>query len=174
MWWRHLDQRCSRWFWRSKTIDFGGDHWPIWVGTLTQLPNLQWRQQVVGGLPETRWSRPCTWTRRLPRCPRMMCPSVSPLDEVRWSWWTAVQNMNCKRTGSSARRSIKLCQLLTLLTLWHLTCLPSAATTTSVNCSCPSSLLNTLNRLLWWLFHLRQYCCPAVPTPPDPPIVSTI
>ena len=61
-----------------------------------------------------------------------------------------------------------------LLTLWHLTCRPSAATTTSVNCSWPSSLLNTLNRLFWWLFHLRQYCCPAVPTPPDPPIVSTI
>lgn len=83
--------------------------------------------------------------------------------------------MNCKPTGSSGRGRIKFCRpLALLLTLWHLTCLPSAATTTSVNCSCPSSRLNTLNRLFWWLFHLRQYCCPAGVTPPDPPIVSTI
>ena len=44
------------------------------------------------------------------------------------------------------------------LTWCALSDFPSAARITSQNCSVPKSRPKTFRRLLWWLFHFRQYC----------------
>lgn len=66
--------------------------------------------------------------------------------------------------GSSVKRDWKYDEHAANTILWHLTEVPpSQARVTSVNASLRRSSSNTASKLVLWLFHLRQYCCVALP-----------